>query len=76
MVIRFAGKLKIIPLSNALDVYAKKKALLRKTGTIIDDLDIFIGATAIAYDLILVTDNGKHLNRLSGIKTINWVERD
>jgi tRNA(fMet)-specific endonuclease VapC len=76
LVNRFVGKMKVIPLFNALGVYAREKAFLRKAGTIIDDLDIFIGATAIAYGLILVTDNGKHLNRLSGIETVNWVERN
>jgi tRNA(fMet)-specific endonuclease VapC len=75
MVNELVGKIKIIPVSNAIGVYAKEKASLRKAGTLIDDLDIFIGATAIANGLIMVTDNGKHLNRLSGIKTVNWVER-
>ena len=41
----------------------------------IDDLDIFIGVTAMVNNMILVTDNEKHLNRLSKIKIENWVER-
>jgi tRNA(fMet)-specific endonuclease VapC len=76
LVNELVGKIKIIPVFNAIGIYAKEKASLRKAGMLIDDLDIFIGATAIANGLIMVTDNGKHLNRLSGIKTVNWVERD
>jgi tRNA(fMet)-specific endonuclease VapC len=58
-----------------LAVYAKEKHLLRQAGAIIDDLDIFIGATAIANNMIMVTDNEKHLGRLSKIRIENWVER-
>ncbi|MDR1160755.1 MAG: type II toxin-antitoxin system VapC family toxin [Tannerellaceae bacterium] len=74
-VMEFVNIMSVIPISNALPVYAKEKFLLRKSGTLIDDMDIFIGATAIANDMILVTDNEKHLNRLSKIKIENWIER-
>jgi tRNA(fMet)-specific endonuclease VapC len=66
---------KVLPILSAIELYAKEKALLRKTGNIIDDLDIFIGATAIANNLILVTENVKHLGRLSKIQIENWIER-
>ena len=75
VVIDFIKEMQIIPLSTALYVYAEEKAKLRKSGTLIDDLDIFIGATAISNDMILVTDNEKHLQRISKIKIENWVER-
>jgi tRNA(fMet)-specific endonuclease VapC len=68
-------KLTVIPVSDILHEYARQKAILRKQGKLIDDLDIFIGATAIANNMILVTDNEKHINRLSGIKIENWIER-
>jgi tRNA(fMet)-specific endonuclease VapC len=71
----FINHITVIPVSNALAAYAKEKSLLRKSGNLIDDMDIFIGATAIVNDLILVTDNGKHLNRLSNIRIENWIER-
>ncbi|KAA6301812.1 MAG: Ribonuclease VapC2 [Candidatus Ordinivivax streblomastigis] len=71
----FINHITVIPVSEALAVYAKEKYLLRKTGKLIDDMDIFIGATAIANNMILVTDNEKHLNRLSNIKIENWIEK-
>jgi tRNA(fMet)-specific endonuclease VapC len=71
----FIKRIRVLPIFNTIGIYAKEKALLRKKGNIIDDLDIFIGATAITNNMILVTDNEKHLNRLSNIKIENWVER-
>lgn len=55
---------KKLPIYSALDIYAQEKARLRKEGNIVDDLDLLIGATAIANDLILVTNNEKHFERL------------
>ena len=71
----FVQCVQTLPVLNAIGIYAKEKAALRKTGNMIDDLDIFIGATAIANNMILVTENEKHLNRLSGIQIENWIER-
>ena len=71
----FIKRVKVLPILNAIGLYAKEKAKLRKEGKIIDDLDIFIGVTAIANNMILVTDNEKHLNRLSDIQIENWIER-
>jgi len=40
-----------------------------------DEFDLLIGATAIANDMILVTDNERHLNHLTNIKIENWVKK-
>ena len=71
----FIHRIKVLPILKAIEAYANEKALLRKTGNMIDDLDIFIGATAIANNMILVTDNEKHLGRLSQIQIENWIKR-
>jgi len=57
-----------------LDVYAKEKTRLRKIGNIVDEFDLLIGATAIHNNLILVTRNLKHFERLESIETENWVK--
>ena len=75
MVDSFAKEITILPIFNSLSVYAKEKARLKKSRVILDDFDILIGSTAIANNLILVTDNKKHLSRLSNIKIENWVKR-
>jgi tRNA(fMet)-specific endonuclease VapC len=66
--------LSVVPITNALQEYASQKSILRKRGELIDDLDLFIGATAIANNMILVTDNEKHLKRLINIKMENWIK--
>lgn len=75
MIDDFAKEITITPIFNSLDIYAKEKAKLRKTGKLIDDFDILIGATAIANNLILVTENEKHLIRISKVKIENWIKR-
>jgi tRNA(fMet)-specific endonuclease VapC len=68
-------ELTILPIFNSLNVYAKEKARLRKSGKMLDDFDLLIGATAIANNLILVTENEKHLSRMSKINIENWINR-
>jgi tRNA(fMet)-specific endonuclease VapC len=65
-------RFKILPIFSSLDIYAKEKAKLKKEGKIVDDLDLFIGATAISNDMILVTNNERHFSRLTDIKIENW----
>lgn len=41
----------------------------------ISDFDLLIGTTAIANELIMVSENTKEFNRIEKIKLENWVER-
>ena len=68
----FISKLVIIPVFNSLDIYAREKVKLRRQGQMIDDFDILIGATAIANDMIMVTNNVEHLKRLGNIQIEDW----
>lgn len=69
----FLTGIKILPIIDVLDIYADEKARLRKNGFPVDDFDLLIGATAIANDLILVTNNEKHFKRISTLEIENWV---
>jgi tRNA(fMet)-specific endonuclease VapC len=69
-------RFKHLPIFNVLDVYAKEKARLKKEGKIVDDLDLFIGATAIANDMVLVTNNERHFERLNNIRIENWTNNN
>lgn len=69
----FLTGIKILPIIDALDIYADEKARLRKIGFPVDDFDLLIGATAVTNDLILVTNNEKHFKRFSKIKIENWI---
>ena len=68
-------ELTILPIFNSLNIYANEKARLRKSGKMLDDFDLLIGATAIANNLILVTENEKHMERISKIRIENWITR-
>ena len=71
----FIEQFKIFPIYDALLTFADKKAELCAKGQLIDDFDILIGVTAIHNELVMVTENVKHLNHLSGIKIENWIVR-
>ena len=73
-VLSFCSDMKVIPVCIALAEYAIQKARLRKEGTLIDDLDLFIGCTAVKSNCIMVTENVKHLNRIEHIQIENWVK--
>ncbi|MVN23261.1 type II toxin-antitoxin system VapC family toxin [Mucilaginibacter arboris] len=68
----FIPKFAILPVYNSLDIYAKEKVKLRKQGLLIDDFDILIGSTAIVNEMIMVTNNVAHLNRLDNIVIEDW----
>lgn len=68
----FIPKFAILPIYNSLDVYAREKARLRKQGLLVDDFDILIGATAIASNIVMVTNNVAHLSRLENIMIEDW----
>lgn len=72
---QFAEQVKILPIYNAINFYAKEKFRLRKNGEMISDFDLLIGATAIANDLIMVTENLKEFSRISDTKIENWIKR-
>jgi tRNA(fMet)-specific endonuclease VapC len=61
-----------LPIYPALDIYASEKARLQKSGNVIDDFDLLIGATAVSFDLIMVTNNTNHFNRIEKLKLEDW----
>ena len=71
---KFINSIQVVPILGSLDIYAKEKARLKKTGMLIDDFDLLIGSSAIANDMILVTRNVKHFNRISDINIENWID--
>ena len=50
----FLAGVQILPIFDALDIYANEKARLRKSGQLVDEFDLLIGASAIANDLYKV----------------------
>ncbi len=71
--LNFIKQIGIVELKcSTLDLAAKIYAELKKTGGIIEDDDIFIGATALENDAILVTNNERHLGRIKNLKVEIW----
>lgn len=62
----------VIPIFHAIDLYAKEKARLRKSGLTIDDFDLLIGVTAVTNNLVMVTNNTGHFQRIKGIELEDW----
>ena len=54
--------------------YGEIRWELEKQGLRIGDMDMFIAATALEEDLVLVTGNVKHFERIPGLKVENWME--
>jgi len=72
---KFSEQVKILPIFNSIPIYAKEKVRLRKKGLMISDFDLLIGSTAIANDLIMITEYTKEFERISDIELENWVKR-
>ncbi len=60
--------------SEIMNIFGSLKASLQKNGTIIDDMDLFIAATAIVNNYTLVTNNTKHFNRIEGLLLTDWTK--
>lgn len=58
-----------VPLSDpTMEVFARTRAQLRRSGQLIPDLDLLIAATAIHHDLTLLTRNRRHFARIPDLK--------
>lgn len=60
---------------KSLCKYGEIRWQLESKGQKIGDMDMFIAATAIEEDLIVVTGNVEHFRRIPGLQIENWMER-
>jgi len=52
-------------------IFGRERGRLRKQGKIIGDIDLFIAATCLYYNLILLTNNIFHFERIENLKIIS-----
>ena len=72
----FIDAIGVLPIADAIDVASHEKIRLRLSGTPLEDnFDLLIGCTAIANDMMMVTDNMKDFKNLQGIRLENWIRR-
>ncbi len=59
----------ILPVTDQVaEVFAERRAGLRRAGNLIPDLDLLIASTAIVHDLTLFTRNQRHFARVPGLR--------
>ena len=59
---------------ETVDVFCLLKGSLHKSGIPLDDFDLILASCALAHNLILVTNNVRHFQRIEGLKVANWTE--
>jgi len=72
----FSQNIAILPIIGALDFYGREKARLQSLGQPIGDLDLLIGSTALANNMIVVTRNVREFQRIQNLNVENWVDSD
>jgi len=55
-----------------MEIFADIKANMYSKAMRIEDMDLFIAATAIYNDLVLVTNNTKHFKNIPLLQLENW----
>ena len=58
----------------AAEQFGRFKALLRREGRPIGDIDLLIAGVAMHHGLTVVTNNTAHFDRLPGLILENWLE--
>jgi len=67
--------LEVLPVGReTVDIFGLLKTSLEKSGIPLDDFDIIIASCALSHNLVLVTNNVKHFQRIDGLKLTNWTE--
>lgn len=69
----FCELIDIINLDKAsISASCKIYSSLKKSGRLIDDIDILIAGIALSNYLVMVTDNTEHFERIEGLRIENW----
>jgi tRNA(fMet)-specific endonuclease VapC len=68
----FIRNISVLFLDQSLKKFGEIKAKLRKAGTPVADFDLLIASVAITENLILVTNNIRHYQRIPNIQLENW----
>ena len=63
---------RVIPVYSSFKEYGEIRYSLEHSGQRVDQFDLLIGATALHYNLTLVTSNLKHFERMEGLEIENW----
>ena len=71
---RFLASLDILGLDEpAARAFGVNKSLLEAAGQLIPDADLWIAAVALGAGGTVVTGNARHVGRVPGVKTEDWI---
>jgi tRNA(fMet)-specific endonuclease VapC len=59
--------------ADCAEEFGRVRAGLRPRGISVDNMDLLIGATALVYDLTVVTHNTRHFRHIPGLRVENWL---
>ncbi len=62
----------VVGIDEIPEAFSREKLRLERLGQTIEDFDMMIGVTGLVGNLIVVTHNLKHFNRIEGLKTEDW----
>jgi tRNA(fMet)-specific endonuclease VapC len=66
---RYLTPLTVVSLSDPImETFARVRSMLRRQGRLIPDIDLQIAATAVTLDLVLLTRNRRHFDRVPGLR--------
>jgi tRNA(fMet)-specific endonuclease VapC len=63
------SRFETLPLTDPImEIFGHTRSHLRRSGQMIADLDLLIAATAVSYDLTLLTRNVRHFRRVPNLQ--------
>ena len=62
----------VVGIDDIPDAFSIEKVRLENMGQTIEDFDLMIGVTGRDSNLVVVTHNQKHFNRIEGLVTEDW----
>lgn len=70
----FLSQVNVVPFADAISLYAEERYRLRKSGKSTMDFDLIIAYTSVANNMVMVTNNVSHFERVKGITIENWAD--
>lgn len=71
---RAVSKIVVLPFdAQAAEHYGRVRADLEAQGNRLDETDLRIASVALARELVMVTGNVRHFDRIPGLRVENWL---
>ncbi len=68
LITRFVSTVQLVNLDEeTCRIFGRERSRLRAEGSLIGDLDLLIGATALRHGLTVLTNNRRHFGRIEGL---------